>query len=204
MDRYAEQWIDLHTTNSASYICGYCGSSISSDKAYVSRRPGHAEQNARIYICHVCNKPTFIYGGVTTPAAALGKSVERLPEDIRLLYEEIRSSTSVNAFTAAVLAARKLLMHIAVEKGAEENKTFVTYVNYLDSNHYTPPNSTAWVDRIRQLGNDANHEIVIMNKDQAQLILTFLEMILKFMYEFPDPPEPVGAEDESAPAVQVG
>jgi hypothetical protein len=190
MSRFNEEWLGLATTAvGASYTCGYCGSNISSDKAYTSRSPGFNAHNPRIYICHICNKPTFIYNG-TTPAAALGRSVDRLPKDIHAIYEEIRFATSVNAFTASVLTARKLLMHIAVEKGAEQNQSFISYVNYLDTNHYTPPNSTAWVDKIRQLGNDANHEIVIMTKDQAQLILTFLEMILKFIYEFPDPVSP--------------
>jgi hypothetical protein len=190
MDRFGDNWLNIATTTSASYVCGYCGSSISSDKAYVSRTPGYAIDHPRIYICHVCSKPTFIYNGITTPAAPLGNPVQKLPADIMALYEEIRSSTSVNAFTAAVLAARKLLMHIAVEKGAPTNKKFIEYVNYLDTNHYTPPNSRGWVDKIRKLGNDANHEIVIMNSDQAKLILTFLEMILKFIYEFPDIEEP--------------
>lgn len=134
----------------------------------------------------MCNKPTFILNGEATPSAPLGRSVNKLPEDINSIYEEIRRATSVNAHTAAVMLARKLLMHIAVEKGAQTGKTFVFYVDYLETNHYTPPNSKSWVDKIRQLGNGANHEIVIMTKEDSQTILTFLEMLLKFIYEFPE------------------
>jgi hypothetical protein len=195
MSRFHGLWIDVSTIANTSFICGYCGESISSDKGYNARVGTTA--HPFIYICHACNKPTFIAEGKNTPSAALGNPVLRLPDDISKIYEEIRSATSVNSYTAAVLAARKLLMHIAVEKGAAENKNFVDYVNYLETNHYTPPNSTSWVDRIRQLGNEANHDIVIMTKEQALLILTFLEMLLKFIYEFPDPPQIVQATQES-------
>jgi hypothetical protein len=190
MSRFPENWVNILTVGSVSFVCGYCGSSVSSDKGFTSKALGSSVQKAHIYICHVCNKPTFIYQGKTTPAAALGNSVNKLPPEINAIYDEIRFATSVNAFSAAVLTARKLLMHIAVEKGAPENKNFVFYVDYLESNHYTPPNSRNWVDKIRQLGNEANHEIVIMDKDHAVLILNFIEFLLKFMYEFPDnPPE---------------
>ena len=76
-------------------------------------------------------------------------------------------------------------MHIAVEQGAQQNKSFVEYVDYLVQNHFAPPKSQPWVDRIRQKGNEANHEIRIMQKADAQEIMTFLEMLLKFIYEFP-------------------
>jgi hypothetical protein len=42
-----------------------------------------------------------------------------------------------------------------------------------------------WVDRIRTQGNEAAHEIVLKTKEEADEILTFLEMLLKFIYEFP-------------------
>lgn len=195
MSRFPLEWLQLNrAADSVSYTCGYCGEKISSDKAYMTRNPSTAAQTPNIYICHSCNKPTFIFGGETVPSAALGNTVKNLPQDINTIYEEIRSVTSVNSYTSAVLSARKLLMHIAVEKGADTNKTFLEYVNYLDTNHYTPPNSSSWVDQIRRLGNEANHEIVIMTKDQAKLILMFLEMLLKFIYEFPAEALPVEVE----------
>lgn len=187
MSTFPLEWLQLSTTTSARFICGYCGQSISSDKAYIARDRNTHTPTPSIYICHSCNKPTFIDGSEVVPGVAMGNSVKHLPDDINDIYEEVRRATSVNSHTAAVLAARKLLMHIAVEKGAQTGKTFQHYVNYLDTNHYTPPNSVSWVDSIRQLGNEANHEIVIMSSDQSGLILTFLEMLLKFIYEFPAP-----------------
>jgi len=89
------------------------------------------------------------------------------------------------SFTSAVLTCRKLLMHIAVERGAEEGKSFHQYVEYLAQKGYVPPDGKGWVDLIRTKGNEANHEISIMSKSEAEELITFLEMLLKFIYEFP-------------------
>jgi hypothetical protein len=76
-------------------------------------------------------------------------------------------------------------MHIAVHAGAPAGESFVSYVDYLVANHYAPPNSKDWIDKIRSHGNEANHEIVIKPQADAEEIMTFLEMLLKFIYEFP-------------------
>ena len=55
-------------------------------------------------------------------------------------------------------------MHIAVEKGATTGKSFIEYVEYLYGHHYIPPDGKEWVDYIRQKGDEATHEIRMMNK----------------------------------------
>lgn len=90
-----------------------------------------------------------------------------------------------DAFTACVLACRKLLIHLAVQEGAKPNLSFVDYIDYLANKGYVPPNGKIWVDHIRKKGNEANHEIVLMSQDDARELLSFVEMLLKFMYEFP-------------------
>ena len=76
-------------------------------------------------------------------------------------------------------------MHIAVAKGAPVGKNFIEYVEYLTANHYVPPDAKGWVDHIRTKGNEANHEIVISSKTDAQELISFLEMLLKVIFEFP-------------------
>jgi hypothetical protein len=76
-------------------------------------------------------------------------------------------------------------MHIAVERGAPTGKDFVSYVKFLVDNHYAPPGSEPWVDKIRSSGNEANHEIDIKTRDEAEELVSFVEMLLKFIYEFP-------------------
>jgi hypothetical protein len=41
------------------------------------------------------------------------------------------------------------------------------------------------VDHIRKKGNEANHEIALMTRVDAEELLSFSEMLLKFIYEFP-------------------
>ena len=49
-----------------------------------------------------------------------------------------------------------------------------------------PPNGKGWVDHIRKKGNEAAHEIVLMTKADADELIVFSEMLLKFVYEFPN------------------
>lgn len=137
----------------------------------------------------MCHYPTLFDvsngNAVQIPGVSFGRSIEHLPGDVQQLYEEIRRVTSSQSYTAAVLACRKLLMHIAVEKGAEVGKAFSFYVQYLADNHYSPPGSRSWVDKIRNSGNEATHEIKIMTKEDAEELVNFIEMLLTFIYEFP-------------------
>ena len=59
-------------------------------------------------------------------------------------------------------------------------------MQYLAAQGYVPPNGRGWVDHIRKKGNEANHEIALMSKTDAEELVLFIEMLLKFMYEFPN------------------
>jgi hypothetical protein len=76
-------------------------------------------------------------------------------------------------------------MNIAVGLGAPAGEPFMKYVEYLANKGYVPPNGKGWVDHIRKKGNEANHEITLMNKTDAEELIVFSEMLLKFIYEFP-------------------
>jgi hypothetical protein len=76
-------------------------------------------------------------------------------------------------------------MHIAVSKEAEEGKNFVYYVEFLSDKNYVPPGAKDWVDHIRTKGNEANHEILLMKKEDAKELISFCGMLLKIVYEFP-------------------
>ena len=138
-----------------------------------------------VYIRPHCGGPSFILGPKQVPGVAPGNSVAHLPPDIESLYNEARQAVSVNAFTASVLACRKLLMNIAVNHGAKEGATFVSYVEHLANTGFVPPNGRAWVDHIRSKGNEATHEIRLMGSAEAHELVSFAEMLLKFIYEFP-------------------
>ena len=77
-------------------------------------------------------------------------------------------------------------MNIAVYQGANSGLKFIEYVNYLSVEGFIPPNGKHWVDHIRKKGNEATHEIELMESKDAQDLLIFVEMLLKFIYEFPN------------------
>jgi hypothetical protein len=87
-------------------------------------------------------------------------------------------------------------MHIAVQKGAKQGDSFVNYVEYLAAQGYIPPDGKIWVDYIRQKGNEANHEINLMNEQDAQALIAFVEMLLKLVYEFPKKVPSVGPPNQ--------
>ncbi len=76
-------------------------------------------------------------------------------------------------------------MHVAVSKGAKKNQGFAYYAQYLADNHYVPPDAKGWVAHIKDKGNEANHEIKVMSSDDAEELLSFSEMLLKQIFEFP-------------------
>ncbi len=173
--------------NSKHFTCGNCGEALSSEKGYYAQQPGTGQNFGYIYICHFCYKPTYFdNSGIQVPGSAYGNEIHDISDQtVKDLYNEARRCISVNAFTSAVLSCRKLLMHIAVAKGAKEGLKFIEYVEYLSTNHYIPPDATDWVDHIRSKGNEANHEIVIMSVEDAKDLIDFIAMLLKIIYEFP-------------------
>lgn len=180
-------WYSTHKNEQRGWTCGYCGKEVGGNVGY-TRDTGN-DNGDRIYICPKCECPTVFVemddGTMQIPGAPYGTSVAHVPVDVNAVYSEARRCIQSTAYTAAVLALRKLLMHVAVDKGAEPNQRFVEYVNYLDEEHYIPPNGREWVDALRSMGNDATHEIVVMGENDAKRMLDFAEMLLKIAYEFP-------------------
>jgi hypothetical protein len=174
-------WNGITGMTSRTFVCGFCGYSVASSLGFFESPLGF-----QIYICTHCNQPTYFdRSGNPTPGVAPGVDVDNVPEELNLLYKEARDCVAIGSHTAAVLVCRKILMNIAVEKEAKAGESFVSYVEYLAEAGYVPPNGKGWVDHIRKKGNEANHEVSIMSKADAKELITFIEMLLKFIYEFP-------------------
>ena len=180
-------WNNTAMLGSKKFVCGYCGNPLASNLGFYVKEVLSGHKLEYIYICHHCLKPTYFdMRGNQTPGVIYGNSVNDIPKLIRGIYNEARRCTSLSCYTAAVLCCRKLIMHIAVSKGAKKRDTFKSYVEFLSNKGYIPPNGKNWVDHIRKKGNEANHEIKIMNKEDAEDLIIFIEMLLKFIYEFPE------------------
>lgn len=189
------KWRNAQPINTLAYTCGHCNHKTSANRGIMSDNLSFASA-----ICSYCNKPSvfnlnpsYLSGKVSgftileqTPGAKYGNKVNHVPSMISELYEEARSCTTNNNFTASVMCCRKILMHIAVEEGAKEDLSFVKYVSYLVDKGFVPPKSEAWVTKVKDKGNEVNHEIILMTNQDAETTLKFVEMMLKYLYEFPN------------------
>jgi hypothetical protein len=181
------RWKNPQQVKVYKFVCGYCGQNVASEKGWEANQEHNNNNGAQILLCPNCSGPTFFsYRGDRMPAAAMGAAVAGISEpSVEQLYREARRATAAGCNTAAVLCCRKLLMHIAVAKGASEGENFVAYVEFLSDKHYVPPDAKEWVDHIRKRGNEANHEINMMKEEDAAELIAFVEMLLKLIYEFP-------------------
>lgn len=188
-------WKNSDRVSSKNYTCGYCSNLIASNSGYILTDDMGRTILRTIHICPHCSSPSFFINRTNEqlPQPMPGNSVLHLPNDIEVLYNEARRAVSISAPTSAVLACRKLLMNIAVSQGAKEGAKFVEYVDHLAAKGFIPPNGKEWVDHIRSKGNEANHEIKLMSTEDASDLISFAEMLLKFIYEYPNKiPKPKG------------
>jgi hypothetical protein len=174
-------WQSTSQIEPKQFKCGFCGFNVAANKGYYDAVP-----DRRIYPCPNCDRPTYfeqLAGQV--PGVVPGSDVAHVPPALDKLYREARNCCAVSAYTASVLASRKMLMNIAVEQKAPPGAKFIEYVDYLAANGYIPPNGKGWVDHIRKKGNEATHEIALMGQGEAEELILFVEMLLRFIYEFP-------------------
>ena len=82
-----------------------------------------------------------------------------------------------------MLVCRKILMNVAVEKGASEGETFVKYIEHMIETGHITVTMRDWVDKIRDNGNDATHEIPPPDFTTACTTLEFTALLLKNVYE---------------------
>ena len=105
------------------------------------------------------------------------------------VWNEARSCLAVGANTAAVMMCRKLLFHIAVAHGLppkndkDRAPTFLEAVDTLEAEGLITKRMRPWVDRIKDVGNEANHEISAVQPEVALDVATFTEQLLRLTYE---------------------
>lgn len=175
-------WQGTQSIARKDWQCGNCGRHVTERKGYQTTKGDHPS-HPLMYPCPNCGVPTLFWDG-QHPGARPGDDVEHLPADVARIYDEARDCCRVGAYGGAALLARSLLMHIAVSRKAKEGLGFVEYVTFLEDGHYTPPDSKEWVDHIRKQGNRAAHSIMATEAEDAEELIQFLELILRYLYEF--------------------
>lgn len=188
-----ELWGDTRHIPTHNYICGFCGAYVSSEIGLTT--PSHY---GNIYLCPQCNGPTFLSAEHRQwPGARLGGNVAGLSKEVETIYNEARDCLSVGAYTAGVMACRKILMNIAVDKGAKQGLEFAAYVDWLRAEDWAPKGSETLLKYVKDRGNEANHQIVAKKQDEAERVLRLTELLLRNMFEFASlvPPEPASQSE---------
>jgi hypothetical protein len=178
-------WNNAGQIPSQAYDCGHCGNRVASSSGYYATQGPGTPMLEILCVCPHCGRVTGFRGGIQLPGVRPGASVLDVPTDVEKTYNEARDCMAVAAYTAATMLCRKILMHIAVEEKANDNLSFKQYVDYLVANNYVPPKGRGWVDKIRNKGNEVNHELTFASQEEAKELLGFVEMLLRFNYEFP-------------------
>ena len=183
----SSNWYGVSHLSSKSFICWNCNNQIASSSGL---KKYNSSENSKVYICPNCDSPNLIDSDnlfVMKPLS--GIEIKRLPRNIENIYTEIRVCMQNSCFTSVVMLSRKLIQNIAVHEGAEENKRFIEYIDYLYDENIIPKKSKSKADSIRTLGNSANHEIENRSEEDANHCLSFIELLLKVNYEFADEEE---------------
>ncbi len=75
-------WSSSSVLPSKSYICGYCGNSLASDRGFFAQIPDTNIKSFYIYICHFCFRPTYFdMIGNQTPGFPYGNTVNNIPSE---------------------------------------------------------------------------------------------------------------------------
>lgn len=117
------------------------------------------------------------------PGVAFGVKLYGLPEDVELAYTEARNCMGVDAYGACELVCRKILMCVAVEKGAKEGESFSSYLTYLGEKGFITDAMMGWVEIIKKNGNKATHKIEKVDKGRAESTIMFTAELLRIVYE---------------------
>jgi len=203
LDRYVRDGF-LPPERSRDYRCGICGNNVSSDIGLgchewttAALGPGWDDtetptQNATdIRICTTCRCATTFVKGYQIPSPLPGRlfdhrsSKHAKSTDVKMivdLYQEARRAMADNSCSCAVLMFRKLLMHIGVEQGADENKRFAYYTDYLKNNGIVGKPQHGILDRVKDAGNQENHEIKRASEAEAGDLLRLVAILIESVY----------------------
>lgn len=203
-------WKQVEELTSLEYTCGFCNKEVASQKGYsgpanveldecmIEPREPFTAHCSYIYFCRNCNKPSLfeileaeysdgpsIEWQFPEPKASSIRVIEGLQGEVKTAYGEAHKCFTAKAWTATAMLCRKMLMNISVSEKALEGKGFVYYVDYLSENGHLTLHMKEWAERVKKIGNEANHKIIKTNRHDAKDIFNFIQFLLIITYELP-------------------
>lgn len=89
------------------------------------------------------------------------------------------------------MMCRKLLFHVAIQHGLPEKDdkgrapNFAQALEHLESEGVITKLMRPWADKIKNVGNEANHEIPSTSQEQATDVALFTRQLIRLAYELP-------------------
>lgn len=176
-------WGHLGKLHGESFKCSQCEADAAPHVGYRM-----TVSQAMIAICPRCHFPTLLLpkGAGQIPAAPLGRALTGLPDNVKRFYDEARRTATVEAWDGVALLCRTLLLHVAVaDAGASQGASFEKAVDALQTGGWIPPTGRPWVDQVRTVGNKAAHKADPVTREEATMIMRFVELLLANVYEAP-------------------
>jgi Domain of unknown function (DUF4145) len=173
-----------------SYECGACGQSTNARVLATMARP----KTGDIVYWAVCacskSEPTILVerSGLRLTQLPTPRKFHvgnNWPPDLGRLYEEATKSFAASAYTASSMVSRKILMACAVHQGAKDDLSFAQYVDYITTQVLVFGPAKNSIDVIRTIGNDANHDVAFVDRDDASRALSIVIYMLNAIYSLP-------------------
>ena len=175
----------------ASFECGHCGRATNG--RVVAGMTRGSDSNVICWSVCACpeQEPTLLVvdaAGATVwqlPEHTHFQSDAKWPETLRLLFDESAMAFAAGAYTASSMVSRKILMACACHEGDAEGKHFVQYVDFIIDKVLTFPRAKDAIKAIKDIGNDANHVVCFVSREDAQRSLSIVDYMLKTIYSLP-------------------
>jgi ribosomal protein S27E len=174
----------FNATDGSAFVRRRCSECTSEQMGTIAYGPG-----VNWLRCVVCGTAHVLNRGELSPASAPLTIPTGVVGVELAIWKEARRCLGLGAYTAAVMLCRKLLFHVAVGHGLppkndkDRAPSFMEAIQHLESEGLITKRMRPWVDRIKDVGNDANHEITPVGPDVALDVATFTEQLLRLTYE---------------------
>lgn len=174
------------------HICGHCGRGVGGQVWAQKRDLVHSQELPVGYLtsCPICDRGTaHVRVGLNEiaahPSPIPGRHIEHLPPDVDRAYSSARRAVQARSFDGAAMVLRNLISHVAVDLGADRNKRYAFYVDWLNDEGHIPPDSDGLVQQLRRLGNETAHDLIDVEADDVLVALDIADLLLRFRYEAP-------------------
>jgi hypothetical protein len=171
-----------------SITCGNCGLRVGAQVvAEGSTNYGQLSAGVTWLRCPDCGGGNVrAKDGSVWPVAPVLANVANLPEDVARAWKEAQSAYAVAAYTASEMMCRKILMHLAVGVASgKEGGTFKDFIDDLDVAGYISTGLKPAVEKVKNRGNTANHNLPASTEADSLMTLRITEHLLRSIYEIP-------------------